>query len=200
MRLLHATPDTLDKMTIDGTQLQRLNRQALRQRIIAVPQEMMFLPGTETFRQLLDPDGRSLSDEQCRTAIVEVGLNDLVEDLGGLDALISEDKLSHGQKQLLSLAVAVARKLRKDQADMSRDTETEKSSSRGILLLDEVTANVNFETEDKMLEVIFRVFGDYTVLNITHRLRSLHQFDAVYSMSGGKINAIKDVERPFIYT
>lgn len=199
MRLLHATPDTLDKMTIDGTQLQHLNRQALRQRIIAVPQEMMFLPGTETFRQLLDPDG-SLSDEQRRTAIVEVGLNDLIEDLGGLDALISEDKLSHGQKQLLSLAVAVARKLRRDQADMSRDTETEKGSSRGILPLDEVTANVNFETEDKMLEVIFRVFGDYTVLNITHRLRSLHQFHAVYSMSGGKINAIKDVERLFMYT
>ncbi|KID70390.1 ABC transporter FUM19 [Metarhizium brunneum] len=199
MRLLHTTPDTSDKMTVDGIQLQHLSPQALRQRIIAVPQELMFLPGTETFRQLLDPDG-NLSDEQCRTAIVEVGLNDLVEDLGGLDALMSEDKLSHGQKQLLSLAVAVARKLRRDQADMSRDTDTEKGSSRGILLLDEVTANVNFETEDKMLEVIFRVFGDYTVLNITHRLRSLHQFDAVYSMSGGKINAIKDAERPFMYT
>jgi ABC-type transport system involved in cytochrome bd biosynthesis fused ATPase/permease subunit len=155
---------------------------------------MMFLPGTETFRQLLDPDG-NLSDEQCRAAIAEVGLEDILKDLGGLDSLLSEDKLSHGQKQLLSLAVAVARKLCKTQAGMSKDAESEKESQRGILLLDEVTANVDSETEDKILEVIFRVFSDYTVINVTHRLRSLHRFDAVYSMSAGRIDAVQDVEK-----
>lgn len=59
--------------------------------------------------------------------------------------------LSQGQWQLLSIARAVAADPR-------------------ILLLDEITANLDAETEEKVLEALKRASASRTVLSISHRL------------------------------
>lgn len=192
MRLLDPTPDSAEKMSIDGIQLQQVDRETLRQRIIAVPQEIIFLTSDETFKELLDPFGK-LSYGQCETALAEVGLKDVVDGMGGMDATITKDGLSHGQKQLLSLAVAVARKLHKDQTTTTSN-DIEKGWRGGILLLDEVTSRVDPETEGKMQQVIFRVFKKYTVISVTHKVRFLSEYDAVYSMAEGELERVGDVK------
>ncbi|KAK9424900.1 putative ABC multidrug transporter [Seiridium unicorne] len=193
MRLLDPTPETAGKVTLDGIQLQHLDRETLRQRIIAVPQEIIFLAGEESFKDLLDPFGR-LSYEQCETALAEVGLKDVVDAMGGLHAAIAKDGLSYGQKQLLSLAVAVTRKMHKDQVTTAPKDFEKGRGGGGVLLLDEVTSSVDPETEEKMQEVIFRVFGEYTVISVTHKVGFLDRFDVVYSMTSGGLRRVEDVK------
>ncbi|KUI55631.1 Multidrug resistance-associated protein 1 [Cytospora mali] len=55
LRLLDPTYESLDKITIDDLPLRRINRESLRQRLIAMPQEMAFLAAGETYKDSLDP-------------------------------------------------------------------------------------------------------------------------------------------------
>lgn len=88
--------------------LHNIDRQALRQRIIAVPQEPVFLPDGTSFQANLDPFTAS-TEAECRVVLETVGLWPFVVDRGGLAAGLSSDTLSAGQKQLFSLARAVLR-------------------------------------------------------------------------------------------
>ncbi|KAJ4393171.1 hypothetical protein N0V93_002378 [Gnomoniopsis smithogilvyi] len=174
LRLLDPSSETEDNLSIDGLPLRRLNRDALRQRIIAMPQDMIFLAAGETFKAALDPYARA-SDEELLVALEEVGLLKTVQDAGGLDACVAKDTLSQGQKQLFSLAVAVLRARVREQA----------GAVGGVLLLDEVTSNVDRETEKTIMGVIDRIFREYSVLAVTHSLKSVVSFDRVVVMAEG---------------
>lgn len=96
---------------------------------------------------------------------------------GGLDAEVGKDKLSHGQKQLFGLAIAVLR---------ARARERD-GGKGGVLLLDEVTSNVDRETEKTIMKVVASVFKSYTVLAVTHSPESVAGFDRVIEMADGQI-------------
>lgn len=185
LRLLDPTGRTSDgdresTITIDGLPLQRIHRATLRERIIAMPQDAVFLAAGETFREALDPAGGA-TYEECRAALQRVGLLGAVEDGGGLDAKVERDVLSQGQKQLFSLAVAMLRA-------WSRRRETGPEGPQGgVLLLDEVTANVDRETEETIMGVVEDVFRDYTVIAVTHSLESVVKFDRVLVMADGHV-------------
>ncbi|KAG6361768.1 hypothetical protein INS49_009996 [Diaporthe citri] len=176
LRLLEPTSETAGEITIGGTPLRRIHRDTLRQRIIAMPQVMVFLAGGESFKAALDPSSRN-SDEECQFALEQVGLWSIIQNSGGLQADMTKDVFSQGQKQLFSLAIAIIRaRLR------------EKHGSRGgILLLDEVTSSVDRETEQTMMDVIKRVFADYTVVAVTHSLESIAGFDRIFALGNGRV-------------
>lgn len=176
LRLLDPTLETENNISIDGLPLRRIKRDTLRQRIIAMPQDMVFLAAGETFKAALDPYARA-SDEECMVALEEVGLLDTVKEAGGLDASIAKDTLSQGQRQLFSLAVAVLRARVREQD----------GALGGVLLLDEVTSSVDRETEKTIMDVIDRVFKDYSVLAVTHSLESVMSFDKVFVMADGHV-------------
>ena len=70
----------------------------------------------------------------------------------GYDTMLSGDgeELSQGQRQLLSIARAAV-------------------ASPRLLLLDEITANLDAETEKEVLQALKRVSGERTVISISHR-------------------------------
>lgn len=177
LRLLDPSLDTEKNISIDGLPLRRIHRDTLRQRIIAMPQDMVFLAAGETFRAALDPYARA-SDEGCQAALEDVGLLDTINDAGGLSAPVAKDTLSQGQKQLFSLAIAVLR---------ARVRERDGGALGGLLLLDEVTSNVDRETESTIMGVIDRVFKHYSILAVTHSLESVVSFDKVIVMADGHI-------------
>ncbi|ROW01371.1 hypothetical protein VMCG_05867 [Cytospora schulzeri] len=179
LRLLDPIPEHVDKITIDRLPLSRIKRETLRQRIIAMPQDMLLLSVGETFKTALDPYSRA-TEEECKSALEKVGLWNVVEDAGGLHAGIGKDALSQGQKQLFSLAIAVLR-ARLHQKDGSKG---------GILLLDEVTSTVDKDTEVTIMKVVEDVFRGYTVVAVTHRLGSVMGFDRLFVMADGQI--VKD--------
>ncbi|KAH8655419.1 P-loop containing nucleoside triphosphate hydrolase protein [Xylariales sp. PMI_506] len=183
LKLLDPVPGTAPgAAVIDNTPLSRINRSALRQRLIAVPQEAVFLPDGSSFQANLDPTGTSTADE-CESALLAVGLSEFVRERGGLTAGISAGTLSAGQRQLLSLGRALLRRTSRARNMGARSGR----SDRGILLLDEVSSSVDSETERVMQEIIRREFRNYTVIAVSHRLDMIMDFDTVVVMDKGEI-------------
>ncbi|KAK8115981.1 ABC multidrug transporter [Apiospora sp. TS-2023a] len=109
LKLLDPLPGKAAIANIDQTPLDRLDRPTLRHRIIAIPQEAVFLPDGSTFRANLDPF-RAATETDCRTVLETVDLWAFVEDRGGLEAGMSAGTFSQGQRQIFSLARAVLRR------------------------------------------------------------------------------------------
>ncbi|KAI9695824.1 MAG: hypothetical protein M1820_008379 [Bogoriella megaspora] len=176
LKLVNPLQETAANATIDDTPLHRINRLALRQRIIAVPQEAVFLPDGCTFQLNVDPSGVSNAAE-CEEVLAAVGLWSFVLERGGLNAGMSAGTLSAGQRQLMSLARALLR----------RRIRARQQAHSGILLLDEVSSSVDAETERVMQEIIRKEFQGYTVVAVSHRLNMIMDFDRVIVMDTGKI-------------
>ncbi|PYI02912.1 ABC multidrug transporter [Aspergillus sclerotiicarbonarius CBS 121057] len=176
LKLLDPTPSTANTVTIDTTPLHRIHRPTLRQRLIAVPQEAVFLPDGSTIMANLDPSSISTPSE-CTTILTAIGLWDFVQERGGLNAPMSAGTFSAGQRQLLSLGRALLR----------RHLRARNGTDSGILLLDEVSSSVDHETERTMQEIIRTEFKNYTVIAVSHRLDMIMDFDRVVVMDTGKI-------------
>ncbi|KAM0467781.1 hypothetical protein ACHAP7_011585 [Fusarium lateritium] len=182
LKLLDPLTENGGEVVIDGTPLHRIDRPALRQRILAVPQEAVFLPDGTTFKLNLDPLSVS-SDEECESVLVKVGMWQYVQEVGGLDAGMSPETLSAGQRQLMSLGrVLLRRRIRAQQFGLAGQTR-----DNGILLLDEVSSSVDHETERVMQEIIRAEFENYTVIAVSHRLDMIMDFDRVVVMDTGEI-------------
>lgn len=105
LKLIEPLSEIANNATIDNIPLRHLNRPALRQCIIAVPQEYVFLPDDSTFQMNLDPLNVSTA-AQCQGVIEAVGLWYFVLGRGGLSAGMSTGSLSAGQRQLYSVGRA----------------------------------------------------------------------------------------------
>ncbi|KAI0965812.1 putative ABC multidrug transporter [Xylaria arbuscula] len=183
LKLLDPVPGSDGSVLIDNAPLHRIDRPVLRQRMIAVPQEAVFLPDGSTFQANLDPTDISTPSE-CEAVLEQVGLLRFVQDRGGLDALMSAGTLSAGQKQLMSLGRAL---LRRRSLARSLLRLGGSGTEGGILLLDEVSSSVDHETERIMQEIIRTEFKDYTVVAVSHRLDMIMDFDRVVVMDKGEI-------------
>lgn len=171
LKLLDPTPETSANISIDGLPLHKIDRTTLRQRLLAVPQEAVFLPDGTSFKENLDPiDVSSL--QECQHALESVGLWDFILGKGGLIASMSAGTLSAGQRQLLSLARVLLRRRHRSQ----------QGTDCGVLLLDEVSSSVDQATEKVMQEIIKTEFERYTVVAVSHRLDMIMDFDEVVVM------------------
>ncbi|KAK3325989.1 P-loop containing nucleoside triphosphate hydrolase protein [Apodospora peruviana] len=182
LRLLDPLPSCAQNITIDDTPLHKIDRSILRQRIIAVPQDAVFLPDGTSFQANLDPFGSS-NEAGCRSVLEAVGLWAFVEERGGLAAGMTADTLSQGQKQLFSLARAILRR-RIRSSERGDDVE---GSDGGVLLLDEVSSSVDKDTDKAMQEIIAHEFAGYTIVMVSHRLDMVMGFDRVMVMDKGEI-------------
>ncbi|CAH0047211.1 unnamed protein product [Clonostachys solani] len=168
-------------MSIDGTHLENINRTVLRERIIALSQDAVFLPEGSSFRANLDP-WNDASREEAMEALAVIGLLEVLQDRGGLDALVKNAELSAGQKQMFALGRAILRRRVR-----ARKMSEKGLPEGGVLLLDEMTASVDKETERQMLELVWKEFEAYTILMVTHSIQAAVRCDRVVIMEKGKI-------------
>ncbi|KAL7796349.1 P-loop containing nucleoside triphosphate hydrolase protein [Trichoderma afarasin] len=180
LKLLDPTSTTAENIVIDGQPLQYLNRSELRQRIIAVPQETVFLPDGSAFQANLDVSDEA-TREECEAVLTAVGLREFVQERGGLDAGMNASTFSAGQRQLMSLGRALIRR------SIRQRKHAAGTEHGGILLLDEVSSSVDQETERVMQQTIKTEFKNYTVIAVAHRLDMVMDFDKVVVMDTGKI-------------
>ncbi len=97
---------------------------------------------------LFDP---VITDQAVKNVASLTGLQDTIEALpDGYDTICTPELFSQGQWQLLSIARAAV-------------------ASPRLLLLDEITANLDAETEKEVLQALKRVSGERTVISISHR-------------------------------
>jgi ATP-binding cassette subfamily C (CFTR/MRP) protein 1 len=181
LRLLEPLPICAKNMEIDGIPFHKIDRTTLRKRIIAIPQDAVFLPDGSSIKSNIDPLGEALDDE-CLDTLRAVRLAGFVADKGGLEGGMSADDLSAGQKQLFSLGRAILRKRVRDR------TSTKREKHGGILLLDEVSSSVDKVTDRAMQEIIRDEFAMYTIVMVSHRLEMVMDFfDRVIVLDQGSL-------------
>ena len=114
-----------------------------------VEQSFHMVPGSVKDQiTLFDP---AITDQAVKNVASLTGLQDTIEALpDGYDTICTPELFSQGQWQLLSIARAAV-------------------ASPRLLLLDEITANLDAETEKEVLQALKRVSGERTVISISHR-------------------------------
>jgi len=169
-------------MTIDGVAFHRIDRATLRKRIIAVPQDAVFLPDGSSVKLNLDPFSAA-TDEECLAVLETVQLSAFLAERGGIHESMTADSLSAGQKQLFSLGRAILRRRVRQRA-----LSIGENTHGGILLLDEVSSSVDQDTDRTMQEIIKVEFAEYTIVMVSHRLDMVVDFfDRVVVMDKGSV-------------
>ena len=149
-------------VTIGGVNVSDITDQERRTCIGCVEQNFSRVPGTVLEQITLgDPQ---ITEEMAKRAAVLAGIDGAIQTLPqGYGTPCTDGMFSQGEWQLLSIARAVA-------------------ADPAVLLLDEITANLDAETEARVLEALRRASAGRTVLSVSHR---------IYEDLGGRTVEIK---------
>ena len=152
-------------VTIGGVKVGDITDRERRTCIGCVEQHFSRVPGTVLEQITLgDPQ---ITGEMARAAAALAGIDAAIRALPeGYDTVCTEGIFSQGEWQLLSIARAAA-------------------ADPAVLLLDEITANLDAETEARVLEALRRASAGRTVLSVSHR---------VYENFGGRTIEIRTRE------
>ena len=137
-------------VTIGGVNVSDITDQERRTCIGCVEQHFSRVPGTVLEQITLgDPQ---ITEEMAKKAARLVGMEAAIQTLpDGYDTVCTDGMFSQGEWQLLSIARAAA-------------------ADPAVLLLDEITANLDAETEARVLEALRRASAGRTVLSVSHRV------------------------------
>ena len=137
-------------ITVGGVDVSAITDEERRACIGCVEQHFARVPGT-VLDQITLGDAR-ISREMAEHAARLAGLDAVIRALpGGYDAPCTDGLFSQGEWQLLSIARAAA-------------------ADPAVLLLDEITANLDAETEARVLDALRRASEGRTVLSVSHRI------------------------------
>ena len=155
---------------LGGRDIREIPLNRLRERIAIVLQDTTLFEGT--IRENLLYANEDASDEELREAAKASCCLRMIERLpkgfdtkiGGTDGV----SLSHGQRQLLSIARAFL-------------------ANPDVLILDEATSNVDTRTERAVQKAMQHLMNDRTSIVIAHRLSTIRDADIIVVLDHGRI-------------
>ena len=147
--ILGLYPCDKGEVSIYGVPATKINEIEKREIYGCVEQE--FRPTTGMLKDQITLKNQSITNLEVEKALETVGLKDKIQDY---NKPFMESEFSQGQLQLLSIARAIVK-------------------NPEILLLDEMTANLDALTEKSIMEAIYKAQVNRTVLSISHRTYTL---------------------------
>lgn len=154
---------------IFGRPIEEWNREALREQIALVSQNVFLFPTTIAENIAYSKPGttREQIEEACKKAQIHEFIQTLPE---GYETMVGERGaiLSGGQKQRIAIARAILK-------------------NAPVLLLDEPTSALDVETESEIQEAIRTVMAGRTCITIAHRLSTIQNADRIYVLKQGQI-------------
>ena len=169
MNLLLAYNDyQYGELLVDGVDIKEYNKASYRKNLGIVLQTPALFSGTIKSNITME---REYSDEEVIEVVKDVGAEHLLEktELGiYMPVSFRGENLSLGEKQLISLARILLRNPK-------------------ILVLDEATANIDSDTENKIKKAIDIVSKDRTTFIIAHRLSTIKNADEIIVLDKGVI-------------
>ncbi|OAD00859.1 hypothetical protein MUCCIDRAFT_153502 [Mucor lusitanicus CBS 277.49] len=184
------------RILIDGIDIHAIGLDDLRSRLTIIPQDPVLFSGT--LRSNLDPfgqyddavlwaalkrshliDGQQQQQDEFTHPLASSSSSSSVhaDNLITLDSPVtgSGSNWSQGQRQLIALARALVKKT-------------------SLIVLDEATSSVDFDTDHQIQETIRREFTDSTLLCIAHRIRTVADYDRILVLDQGEV---KEFDTPY---
>lgn len=180
------------RILIDGVDIHKIGLADLRSRLTIIPQDPVLFSGT--LRSNLDPfeqyddtvlwaalkrshlvDSQQLQDSSSSTYSNTSSSSDITRI--SLDSPVTENgnNWSQGQRQLIALARALVKKT-------------------SLIVLDEATSSVDFDTDQQIQETIRKEFTNSTLLCIAHRIRTVADYDRILVLDHGQV---KEFDTPY---
>jgi ABC-type multidrug transport system fused ATPase/permease subunit len=173
------------KILIDDIDINKLNLDFLRQNLTIVTQEPFLLEGS--LRENIDPLNLHSEKEIIEILDSFCLFNEIQNNYRRLKIEIKENgnNLSIGEKQLICFARAALKKSK-------------------IIILDEATSSLDYNTEKIINENMEKMFKDCTIILITHRFNVVKICEKIFVVDNGEIiekgvygNLIKDKKSKF---
>ena len=161
------------EMRVDGVSVTKSNRWAWQRSVGYVPQHIFLTADSIASNIAFGVPRDRIDMNAVERAARLAALHDLVEDLpGGYETEVGERgvRLSGGQRQ----RVGIARALYADP---------------NVLVLDEATSALDNLTERAVMDAVFNVEGQKTVILIAHRLSTVKTCDRIFLMEKGRVTA-----------
>jgi ATP-binding cassette subfamily B protein/ATP-binding cassette subfamily C protein len=154
-------------VSIDNTLLAKNNICSWRKKIGYIPQSIYLFDGTVAENVTI---GSFHDDEKIKQVLITANIWDFLETKDGINTKVGEKgiQLSGGQQQRIGIARA-----------LYDDPE--------ILVLDEATSSLDTETESKIMDEIYCVSKNKTLIVIAHRLSTIERCDRKIKLENGKI-------------
>ncbi|WP_308470417.1 ABC transporter ATP-binding protein/permease [Campylobacter hyointestinalis] len=152
---------------VDGILLDDKNIRSWRSKIGYIPQSIYLFDGTVKDNVAF---GYELDDSKVIKCLKKANIYDFLSQKDGIDTRVGEGgiQLSGGQKQRIGIARA-----------LYNDPE--------ILVLDEATSALDNDTESKIMDEIYEVSNDKTLIIIAHRLSTIEGCERKIRLDKGKI-------------
>ncbi len=154
---------------LDGLDLRDIAVSSLRSQLSVVPQDVFLFNGT--IAENIAYSKQTATRAEIIAAAKQACIHDFIQSLPhGYDSLVGERGilLSGGQKQRLAIARALLR-------------------NTPVLILDEATAAVDLEAENKIQQAIQQAAKNRTLIVIAHRLSTVRQADNIIVLDDAKI-------------
>ena len=145
-------------------------------KVAYIPQDIFLINGSIKENIALGVKESDIDYEKLKFAINMSSLNEVMLNEGstGLDTKVGESGglLSGGQRQRVAIARAIY-------------------SGRELIFMDEPTSALDEVTESEIISYINSIKGNVTIILVTHRLKTLDNFDKVYNISDGQVLQIR---------
>ena len=156
---------------IDTTKLNDKNLKSWRQKIGYIPQNVYLFDGNVADNVVF---GRDFDEKRIIECLKLANIYEFLETKEGIYTQVGDSgiSLSGGQKQRIAIARALYGKPE-------------------ILVLDEATSALDNKTEQKIMDEIYQISSNKTLLIIAHRLSTIQKCDIIYQITKGIPKEIK---------
>lgn len=147
-----------------------LSIESVRNNITYISQNSYVFKDTVRRNILLDKKG--ISDNEIFNIMKNIGAMPLLDRLeNGLDEIITINKLSKGELQIIAFIRAIVHKA-------------------NIYIFDEPTSNIDLRTEKMIQSIIDKISKTSTVIIIAHRLATIQNVDRILKVENGSVREV----------
>jgi len=156
---------------IDGNEINDDNMQDWRAQIGYIPQHVYLFDGTIADNVCF---GRELDAKQLELSLKQANIFEFFQERQGVNTLVGEGgiQLSGGQKQRIAIARALY-------------------GQPEVLVLDEATSALDETTEKKIMNEVYKISNNKTLIIVAHRISTIEACDRKFRVAGGKVEQIK---------
>jgi ATP-binding cassette, subfamily B, bacterial PglK len=154
-------------VTIDGVPIGDNNMQSWRSKIGYIPQQVYLFDGTVSENVVF---GRKFNYDHLVEVLKKANIYNYLVNKNGINTMVGEggSQLSGGQMQRIAIARALY-------------------GSPEIIVLDEATSALDENIEEKIMNEIYQISKDKTLIIIAHRLNTIKGCDIIYKIKDGGV-------------